>query len=71
MDDRSPADWALIVLKDAVPIRPVAVKALTREELRDAALAGAVSEIGYGQERALFPDRAAKLPLIGAKTIGC
>jgi uncharacterized protein len=25
--DRSPADWALIVLKDAVPARPVAVKA--------------------------------------------
>jgi hypothetical protein len=47
------------------------VKALTCEELRDAALAGTISEIGYGQERALFPDRAAKLPLIGAKTIGC
>jgi len=46
--DRSPADWALIVLKDAVPARPVAVKALTREELRAATLAGTISEIGYG-----------------------
>ena len=53
--DRSPADWALVVLKDAVPIRPVAVKALTREELRDAALAGTISEIGYGQERRFSP----------------
>jgi uncharacterized protein len=53
--DRSPADWALIVLKDAVPVRPVAVKALTREELRAATLAGAISEIGYGQERRYSP----------------
>jgi TPR repeat protein len=49
--DRSPADWALIVLKDAVPVRPVAVKALTREELRAATLAGTISGIGYGEER--------------------
>jgi V8-like Glu-specific endopeptidase len=49
--DRSPADWALIVLKDAVPARPVAVKALTREELRAATLAGTISGIGYGEER--------------------
>jgi uncharacterized protein len=53
--DRSPADWALIVLKDAVPARPVAVKALTREELRGAALAGTISEIGYGEERRYSP----------------
>jgi uncharacterized protein len=53
--DKSPADWALIVLKDAVPIRPVAVKALTREQLRAATLAGAISEIGYGQERRYSP----------------
>jgi uncharacterized protein len=49
--DRSPADWALIVLKDAVPVRPVAVKVLTREELRTATLAGTISGIGYGEER--------------------
>jgi len=53
--DRSPADWALIVLKDAVPARPVAVKALTREELRAATLAGTISEIGYGEERRYSP----------------
>jgi uncharacterized protein len=53
--DRSPADWALIVLKEAVPVRPVAVRALTREELRAATLAGTISEIGYGQERRYSP----------------
>jgi V8-like Glu-specific endopeptidase len=53
--DRSPADWALVVLKDAVSARPVAVKALTREELRGAALAGTISEIGYGEERRHSP----------------
>jgi V8-like Glu-specific endopeptidase len=49
--DQSAADWALIVLKDPMPARPVAVKALTREELRAAALAGTISGIGYGEER--------------------
>jgi len=53
--ERSPADWALIVLKDAMPARPVAVKALTQEQLRAAAHAGTVSEIGYGQERRYSP----------------
>jgi V8-like Glu-specific endopeptidase len=49
--DRSQADWALIVLRDAVSVRPVAVKALTGEELRAATLAGTISGIGYGEER--------------------
>jgi uncharacterized protein len=53
--DRSPADWALIVLKDAVPAQPVAVKAPTSEELKAATLAGTISEIGYGQERRYSP----------------
>ena len=53
--DRTPADWALIVLKDAVPARPIAAKALTREELRAATLAGTISEIGYGEERRYSP----------------
>jgi V8-like Glu-specific endopeptidase len=53
--DRSPDDWALIVLKDPVPSRPVAVKALTRDELSAAMRAGTISEIGYGQERRYSP----------------
>jgi uncharacterized protein len=53
--DRSPADWALIVLKEAMPARPVVAKALTREELKAATLAGTISEIGYGEERRYSP----------------
>jgi V8-like Glu-specific endopeptidase len=53
--DRSTADWALIVLKDALPVRPVAVKALTREEVKAATLAGTISGIGYGEERRYSP----------------
>jgi V8-like Glu-specific endopeptidase len=52
---RSPTDWALIVLKDALPVQPVAVKAVTREELRAATLAGTISQIGYGEERRYAP----------------
>jgi uncharacterized protein len=53
--DRSPADWALIVLKDTVPVRPVTVKVLTSEELKAATRAGTISEIGYGEERRYSP----------------
>ena len=53
--DRSPADWGLIILKDPVAARPVAVKALTAAELKAANLAGTISEIGYGQERRFSP----------------
>ena len=56
----SPADWALIVLKDAVPARPVATKAMTSEELKAATLAGTISEIGYGQERPYSPTAQRK-----------
>ncbi|CCE10023.1 conserved exported hypothetical protein [Bradyrhizobium sp. STM 3843] len=52
---QSPDDWALIILKEALPARPVAVKALNRKELLTAALAGAISGIGYGQERRYSP----------------
>nr|WP_244422330.1 trypsin-like serine protease [Bradyrhizobium sp. ORS 285] len=53
--DRSPADWALIILKDALPSKPVAVKSVSRDELAAATKAGTISEIGYGQERRYSP----------------
>ncbi|MGJ4995217.1 trypsin-like serine protease [Bradyrhizobium sp. HKCCYLS3077] len=53
--DRSPADWALIILKDALPSKPVAVKSVGRDELAAATKAGTISEIGYGQERRYSP----------------
>jgi tetratricopeptide (TPR) repeat protein len=51
----SPVDWALIVLKGALSVRPVATKAMTREELKAGTLAGTISEIGYGEERPFSP----------------
>ncbi len=56
----SPADWALIVLKDALPARPIATKTMTREELKAATLAGTIFEIGYGQERPYSPTAQRK-----------
>ncbi len=53
--DRSPSDWALIVLREPIPARPVAVKALMPERLKAATQAGAISEIGYGEERRYSP----------------
>jgi len=53
--DRSPADWALIVLREPISARPVAVRALTPEELKAATQAGTVSQIGYGEERRYSP----------------
>jgi len=53
--DRAPADWALVVLKEPIPVRPVAVRTLTPEELKAATDAGAVSQIGYGEERRYSP----------------
>jgi TPR repeat protein len=52
---RSPDDWALIILKEALPVQPVAVKALAREQLQAATLAGTISGIGYGEERRYSP----------------
>jgi V8-like Glu-specific endopeptidase len=51
----SGADWALIVLKDAMPFRPLPVRPFTKEELKAASLGGTVSEIGYGKERRYSP----------------
>jgi len=52
---RSPDDWALIILKEALPVRPVAVRTLTRAELQAATHAGVISGIGYGEERRYSP----------------
>jgi V8-like Glu-specific endopeptidase len=53
--DRSPTDWALILLREPIPAQPVAVRALSPEELKAATERGAISEIGYGEERRYSP----------------
>lgn len=52
---RSSDDWALIVLQDALPVRPLDVKGIGRKELIAASQGGAISGIGYGQERRYSP----------------
>jgi hypothetical protein len=51
----SAVDWALIVLKDPMPSRPLQVKTLTKEELKTASIEGRISQIGYGIERPYSP----------------
>src|SRR3984885_16296223 len=40
-------DWAVIVLNDAIPIKPIAVRSMTEEELRTALNSSSVVQIGY------------------------
>lgn len=49
-------DWGLIVLKDALPVRPLTVRALGREQLHSLSGSGAVSHVGYGKERPYSPS---------------
>jgi len=49
-------DWAVIVLKDALPMKPVPVKTIAREQLRTISQAGSVMQVGYGIERRYLPS---------------
>jgi uncharacterized protein len=49
-------DWAIIVLRDALSIRPVSVKALSREQFGTVSNSGSVLQIGYGEERRYLPS---------------
>jgi V8-like Glu-specific endopeptidase len=51
----SAVDWAFIILKDSIASKPLPVKALTKEELEAASIAGKISQIGYGMERPYSP----------------
>ena len=51
-------DWALIRLKDAIPIMPISVRALTRDEMNAVSKNGTVFQIGYGKERPFSPSIA-------------
>jgi V8-like Glu-specific endopeptidase len=46
-------DWAIVVLKDALTAKPVAVKSLSRWDLRTA---GPFTQIGYGADRPFLPS---------------
>jgi uncharacterized protein len=59
-DDQKPesaaTDWAIIVLRDSLPIRPVSVKAIPPEQFSTISNSGSVLQIGYGEERPYLPS---------------
>jgi uncharacterized protein len=54
--DSSSTDWAVIVLRDALSIRPVPVKSLTREQFDAVSQSGSALQVGYGMDRPYLPS---------------
>jgi V8-like Glu-specific endopeptidase len=55
--DREAAnDWALITLQDAIPVKPIAVRALEPEAIRAVAEKNAAIQAGYGKDRPYLPS---------------
>ena len=54
--DSSPTDWAIIVLRDALPIRPVSIRSITREQFDAVSKSGAALQVGYGRDRPYLPS---------------
>ena len=52
----SATDWGLIVLDDALSIRPVAVKPVTPAQLQQGSSTRSFSQIGYGVDRPYLPS---------------
>ena len=53
---RSAADWGIIVLNDAVSIRPIPVKPMTSGQIRQHAGPDSFLQIGYGMDRPYLPS---------------
>ena len=49
-------DWAVIVLSDAISIKPIGVRPITDEELRAAVNSSTIMQIGYGRDRRYLPS---------------
>ena len=54
--ERTATDWAVIVLRDALSIRPVSVKTIPRDQFATVSNSGSVLQIGYGEERRYLPS---------------
>ena len=52
------SDWALIQLKEPIPIKPMSVRALSSDEMDAASKKGAIIQIGYGADRPYSPSVA-------------
>lgn len=55
-DSDAANDWALITLADAIPVKPIAVRALDEAAFRAVAASNAVAQIGYGADRPYLPS---------------
>jgi uncharacterized protein len=49
-------DWAVIVLNEAISIKPIAIRLITDEQLRAALNSSSVMQIGYGRDRRYLPS---------------
>jgi hypothetical protein len=49
-------DWAVIVLGDAIPTRPITVRPTTRDEFRTVVNPASTMEVGYGRDRPYLPS---------------
>jgi uncharacterized protein len=54
--DSSPTDWGVIVLKDALSIKPVSVKSITREQFDAVSKSNSALQVGYGRDRPYLPS---------------
>jgi V8-like Glu-specific endopeptidase len=52
------ADWALIFLKETIPIKPVPVRTVSRDELRMVSGSESAFQVGYGKDRRYLPSIA-------------
>jgi uncharacterized protein len=49
-------DWAVIVLSDAISIKPIAVRSTTRDELHTVVDPASTMQVGYGRDRLYLPS---------------
>jgi V8-like Glu-specific endopeptidase len=56
LDREAANDWALITLQDAIPVKPVAVRALEPAAFRVIADKSAAIQAGYGKDRPYLPS---------------
>jgi V8-like Glu-specific endopeptidase len=54
--ESSPTDWAVVVLREALSIRPVSVKSITRERFDTVSKSGSALQVGYGRDRPYLPS---------------
>jgi len=49
-------DWALVYLKDALPLKPIPVHSLASEDVKRISAAKSATQVGYGPDRQYMPS---------------